>query len=281
MQKKIASKRIEESSKYSFYTPEKVIHSLIVANVIARFPQEKAEEYAGIDNLGSVTLLISEVGRYWCIYTLKGGSPSGVLVYSAKTGLQVTDSDTLTNISKLDSTLSKYDLFVGEVKETIANKVSLTKPQKLPAVVEVQIGDSWDDYRPARPKDFVGRDELQKNILSFLGSIRDKESSTRIFAITGNSGLGKSSLIAKLRDRAKNKHYKNKYFVFAVDIRGAKSPNYINAALLKALKEAQSYDVGDKIELKLSDPDAPLSSDSIQAYLESVERQEKSDLSCL
>ncbi|HCE2702334.1 restriction endonuclease [Vibrio alginolyticus] len=272
---KIASKRIEESSKYSFYTPEKVIHSLIVANVIARFPQEKAEEYAGIDNLGSVTLLISEVGRYWCIYTLKGGSPSGVLVYSAKTGLQVTDNDTLTNISKLDSTLSKYDLFVGEVKETITNKMSLTKPQKLPAVVEVQIGDSWDDYRPARPKDFVGRDELQKNILSFLGSIRDKESSTRIFAITGNSGLGKSSLIAKLRDRAKNKHYKNKYFVFAVDIRGAKSPNYINAALLKALKEAQSYDVGDKIELKLSDPDAPLSSDSIQAYLESVERQEK------
>lgn len=270
---KIARKPIEESSKYSFYTPEKVISSLIAASVIVRFPQEKAEEYAGIDNLGSVTLLISEVGRYWCIYTLKGGSPSGVLVYSAKTGLQITDNDTLTNISKLDSTLSKYDLFVGEVKET--NKIRLTKPQKLPPVVEVQIGDSWDDYRPARPKDFVGRDELQKNILSFLGSIRDKESSTRIFAITGNSGLGKSSLIAKLRDRAKNKHYKNKYFVFAVDIRGAKSPSYINAALLKTLKEAQNFGVGDQIELKLSDPDAPLSSDSIQAYLESVERQEK------
>ncbi|WP_286300762.1 restriction endonuclease [Vibrio apostichopi] len=270
---KIKSKPIAESSKYSFYTPDRVVDSLISAGVIVRFPTEKAEAFAGVDNLGSTTLLISELGRFWCVYTLKGGSPSGVLVYSAKTGLHITDTDTLTNISKLDSTLAKYDLFVGEVKAL--NKISLTKPQKLPSVVEVQIGDSWDDYRPARPKDFVGRDELQKNILSFLGSIRDKESSTRIFAITGNSGLGKSSLIAKLRDRAKNKHYKNKYYVFAVDIRGAKSPNYINAALLKALKEAQNFGVGDKIELKLSDPDAPLSSDSIQTYLESVEKQDK------
>lgn len=272
---KIASKPIEQSSKFSFYTPEMVLTSLIAAGVIVRFPKEKAEKFIGIDNLGITTLLISELGRFWCIYTLKGGEPYGVLVYSAKTGLQITDNDTLTNISNLDSTLSKYDLFVGEAKEVITNNITLTEPKKLPSVVEVQIGDSWDDYRPARPKDFVGRDELQKNILSFLGSIRDKESSTRIFAITGNSGLGKSSLIAKMRDRAQNKHYKNKYFVFAVDIRGAKTPNYINAALLKALTEAQRFGVGEQIDLKLSDPDAALSSDSIQEYLKSVEKQDK------
>jgi hypothetical protein len=274
---KIEKKPIEVASKYSFYTPVKVIESLVSAGVIVNFPKLEAERFIGKDHLGSCTLSISQYGRFWAAYTLKGGSPDGVLIYSAKTGIQITDKEILGNLTKLNSTLSKYDLLVGASKDdsSISPPLKTTFIDKLPKVVEVQIGDSWDDYRPARPKDFVGRDDLQKNILSFLGDINTNETSSRIFAITGNSGLGKSSLIAKLRDRSRNIHYKKKYFVFAVDIRGARSPTYINASLLQALTAAQNAGFGDKIDLKLSDPDNPLSGDSIQEYFNSVSKQGK------
>jgi len=79
-------------------------------------------------------------------------------------------------------------------------------------------------------------------------------------------------LIAKLRDRSRNKHYRKKYFVYAVDIRGARSPAYILSALITCLREAQSNGFGDSIDLNLTDPSSPLSSPSIQKYLDSLEK---------
>ena len=45
----------------------------------------------------------------------------------------------------------------------------------------------------------------RKVLLDFLEGIRMGESNTRVFAVTGDSGMGKSSLIAKIRSRI-NKH---------------------------------------------------------------------------
>jgi hypothetical protein len=266
------SKPKDKSSRLSFYTPELIINSLERASIIVAPPIGLANKFAGSpDALGDWTLLVSEFGNYWCVYTLKGGAPFGVLAYSAITGEQIKDKETINNLSLLDSTLADYDLEVG-LRSEQSTSISLSK--KLPPIVEVQIGESWDDYRPARPKDFVGRDTTQKDILSFIRSAKSN-SGTRIFAITGNSGLGKSSLIAKLRDRAGNKHYRKKYFIYAVDIRGAREPSYIPASLIEALREAQKKGFGDKRDLSLSDPSAPLNSESISAYLESVRQKEQ------
>jgi Cdc6-like AAA superfamily ATPase len=80
-------------------------------------------------------------------------------------------------------------------------------------VVEVQRGEDWNDYRPARPQDFVGRTKDIQEIFDFFKKIRTNEINTRIFAITGNSGLGKSSLIITLSEKAKNRHQKQKLFL--------------------------------------------------------------------
>jgi len=269
-----AKKPREKSSQFSFYTPERVIESLISSGVIIDKPHKSALDFILSDDLlGSWTLLISKYGRFWSVYTLKGGVPDGVLLFGAKSGNLISDAATLENIAKLDATICDYDLFVArkDVQVTLAPE----KPISITNVVEVQIGDSWDDYRPARPKDFVGRDEMQKEILGFLSNVKDNSTSTRIFAITGNSGLGKSSLIAKIRDRSKNKHYHRKYFVYAVDIRGAKAPSYITSSFLQALKEAQIHGFGKKIELNLTDPTNYFSSESISEYLESVKEEGK------
>ncbi|ENC9557178.1 restriction endonuclease [Aeromonas hydrophila] len=270
----ISKKPKEKSSKFSFYTPERVIHSLTAAGVIKSPPIEKAIDFLGsVESLGSWTLLISKFGRFWTAYTLKGGLPEGVLLFNATTGNLVNDSATLENISKLESTISDYDLSVGKKDDEAL--IFKDRAEGVINVVEVQIGDSWDDYRPARPKDFVGRDDMQKEILGFLSNVKDEKTSTRIFAITGNSGLGKSSLIAKIRDRSKNKHYHKKYFVYAVDIRGAKSPSYITSAFLQALKLAQFNGFGKKIDLSLTDPTNHFSSESIAEYLESIKKEDK------
>ncbi len=266
------SKPKDKSERLSFYQPSAIIEALKSSSIIIDPPRIAAEQFVGNpEELGDWTLLLSEFGMYWCVYTLRGGAPYGVLVYSAASATHIRDNDTIQNLSTLDSTITDYDLRVGikEEKPAVSNI-----PKKMPPVVQVQIGESWDDYRPSRPKDFVGRDATQKDILNFLDSARE-HSGTRIFAITGNSGLGKSSLIAKLRDRSRNKHYKNKYFVYAVDIRGAREPSYIPASLVAAINEAKKKGFGEDIEISLTDPSSPLNSDSIQEYLESLSKKEQ------
>ena len=263
-------KPTEQASKLSFYTPFEVIASLKGASVICNPPIQPAEDkVGGSEFLGEWTLLVSTFGRFWAVYTLRGGAPHGVLLFNAENGRHINDQETLNNLAKLECSLAEYDLNVG-LEKSIELDVSKTK--KLPNVVEVQIGDSWEDYRPARPQDFVGRENTQKDIIGFLNNIKENKSNTRIFAITGNSGLGKSSLIAKVRERTGNKFYKKRFYTFAVDIRGAKTPSYISAALLTCLKEAQLKGFGDPIELLLTDPSSPLSSPAILKYLESLEQ---------
>jgi restriction endonuclease/conflict system STAND superfamily ATPase len=267
----------EEASKLSFYSPTNIIEALQRASVICAKPSGEAEkQIGGAEFLGEWILLLTSYGKYWAVYTLQGGVPNGVLLFNATNGRQIQDDETLNNISQLDTKLAEYNLKIGS-QESEDKKSSVTST--LPNVVEVQIGDSWDDYRPARPQDFVGRDEAQKEIISFLRNANEKKSDTRIFAITGNSGLGKSSLIAKVRDRTRNKFYKKRYFTFAVDIRGAKTPSYISSSLLKCFQQAQQSGFGDPIDLQLTDPSSPLTSPSITLYLDTVEK--KGQVICL
>ena len=248
-------------------TPKEIVASLQRSSVIGFPPSNAAIEFMGsLESIGEWTLLISPFGRFWSVYTLKGGVPHGVLFYHAKTEKLVSDKNTLDNIGTLDSILCDYDVTVG----SLGFESKLVPETSLPNVVEVQTGDSWNDYRPARPKDFIGRDELQKGILGFLEHARTTDDATRIFAITGNSGLGKSSLAAKVRDRTKNQHYKKKIFTMAIDMRGARSPAYISASVVKCLEHAQKAGFGKVVDIQLTNPSTPLSSPSVTSYLETV-----------
>jgi hypothetical protein len=267
------SKPAEKASQLSFYTPDLIVSALKRSSVICEPPIYKATDFTkSSDTVGEWTLLVSPFGIFWAAYTLLGGAPHGVIFFSAKSGERISDIDTLNNIGTLESVLCDYDVTVGM---DISYENKSTAESTPPNVVEVQTGDSWNDYRPARPQDFIGRDDTQKNILSFLENARTTKDSTRIFAITGNSGLGKSSLVAKVRDRTKNKHYKNKIFTFAIDMRGARSPAYISASLIKCLEQAQKAGFGDKIDIQLTNPSTPLSSSSVSEYLESVRKEGK------
>lgn len=60
-------------------------------------------------------------------------------------------------------------------------------------------------------------------------------------------------------------------FLYAIDVRAAKSPDYIYSALLKTLKEAQKKGFGNsKIDLQITNVNHPLESESIAEYLNSL-----------
>lgn len=78
------SKPKEKSERLSFYSPEIIIEALKNSSIICNPPFIAAtDRVENSEDLGDWTLLLSEYGMYWCVYTLKGGAPYGVLVYSS------------------------------------------------------------------------------------------------------------------------------------------------------------------------------------------------------
>ena len=196
-----------ESQKLSIYTPERVIEALIAAGKIKRLPYDLAVKTIGDeDRIGDPILLVTQSGIFWTLTCLEGGVPVGVLVYSAKTGNLIEEQEWLRNLAQTDTSQSELDF------EYVLNLSKSRTESSLNQVIEVKHGETWADYRPARPQDFVGRSEVQEQVIRFLEDVRNEKSSTRVFAIKGDSGMGKSSLIAKLRDRVRNQHYRRKFF---------------------------------------------------------------------
>ena len=271
MQHEWNEKPREEAAKLSFYTPSLVISALQESGVITNPPQDKLLTIIKSENLFGVwTLLITKYGNFWAATVLNGGIPAGVILFYSKNGELVNKDDVLLkNISSTDTTLNSLDFLAIHSFSDKAEKLSHHETNN---VVQVQHGDAWSDYRPARPQDFVGRDKDHKKVFSLFTDIRKKRTSTRVFAITGDSGMGKSSLINKIRDKAHNKRNKNKVFVFAVDIRAAITSDYIYASLLTCLKQSQEKGFGDsRIELRITDFANPLSSQGIKEYIQSLE----------
>lgn len=267
-------KPAEKATMLSFYEPKDVINALVSANVIKKPPQDKATDYCKSQNLlGGWVLLITPYGNLWAVTILVGGIPNKVIFYHASNNEPVIESKLIANLLGTDTSLATL-----EFEAQTANTVKPISPvaEDVGEVAQVQTGLEWSDYRPARPQDFVGRAKDITFVFDFFKQALTQSTNTRIFALTGDSGMGKSSLIAKLADKSKNVQNKNKYFIFPVDVRAATSPSYIYSALLKCLSAAQLQGYGDPdIELVISDVSNPLNSSTLKKYLASVATQKK------
>ncbi len=269
-------KRDVESQKLSIYTPERVIGALISAGKVKHPPRDSAFKIIGSeDRVGDPMLLITKYGIFWTIACLEGGVPVGVLVCYAKTGNIVKEQALLRNLSQTDTSQNELDF------EYLLNLSESRAESSLHQAIEVEHGETWADYRPARPQDFVGRKEVQGQIIRFLENVRDEKSNTRVFAIKGDSGIGKSSLIAKLRARVQNQHYRKKFFMYAVDVRAATGANYILWALLACLQEAAAvgFGTGNPGDLRITNSADPFESPSVQKFL--TQLQQKRQVICL
>jgi hypothetical protein len=255
--------------RLSIYTPDRIVDALTSAKIICEYPELKAHDLKERSDLsfGEWSLVISPWGKYWACPILITGIAKSAALFSANTGNQVCDIEVLEKVWSTNFSLRSLQ-FV----DAIGSEKSERSQQKT-AVVEVEYGEKWFDYRPARPEHFVGRRKAQNDLLQFFSDVKKNRSESRVFAIKGDSGIGKSSLIAKVRDVARRSQKPNKLFLYAVDMRAANDASYVSSALVAGLRSASESGFGANNQLQVTNYTDPLASESIASFLRDCGRK--------
>ncbi|GGE76097.1 restriction endonuclease [Priestia taiwanensis] len=266
----------EERRKLNIYTSDKLVELLINSGKICNpltLPRDEKYTYAEEN-----TLLVSEYGRFWAIKVLhvSAGVPFGVVLYDAENAKLITDKDVLNSLSKLQTSFDDLEFITSDLNKE-NNIITDEIIEELSNIATVTGGDQWADYRPSRPKDFVGREDLLREIFKYLNSVAENETSTRLLAIKAPSGWGKSSALLKLVSNAEGRRYKTKYFVHAVDVRAATSRRYGELSLLSCVNSAieKGFINKPKKELIINSVNNPLASEGMNELLQSLKRESK------
>jgi Restriction endonuclease len=272
-------KPIAEREKIRVWGPQQLIELLSSTGSIV--PAASLVISSDFHILDSRTLCITDVGEFWAVTAV--GKTSGVadtvLAFDARTGKPVTNEALLQELGARDSNLKGYQWVAGGIDTVpVGSAAEIALKQELDSIAPVPVADDWSDYRPARPEDFVGRDDLQREIVKFFEDVRGGNSSTRLLAIKAPSGWGKSSFLVKLRSVCATARSRDKYFVYAVDCRTASSPRYPDLALKRAFEEAISAEfVSPPMQQQVVIPSAgqPFSDASVVGLLEQLRERKK------
>jgi len=224
-------KEMKGKEKYKnlyFWKPDKIFELLESAKIITPLDLSKIKH-----TITKTILSYTYFGTFYILLLMENTIPTQFCVYNAKKASLIQDND---KIEKLKNAIPEIrDLnflpIPSAVKETTEEEFSET-------VGEVQESENWYDYLPASTKHFIGRNDVRTNLFDFLNQVISKKTSRRVFYIDGKSGWGKSSLITDLRGRSRNKRYRKRYFVFAVDARSVSSSNFVALAFNKLIENA-------------------------------------------
>ncbi|OXJ10208.1 MULTISPECIES: restriction endonuclease [Burkholderia] len=230
----------EERRRLQVYTSEQMAQLLIQSG---RCVDPRAinlpQEYRYSEE---VTLLISNVGRFWAIPIVhaSAGIPQKVAYFHAEDGALVTDGKVLDSLAKVNSTFESLEVIRELTSKRLSKLVSSVDVIKdeFDNIVPVPMAVDWSDYRPARPVDFVGREMAQNDAMNFFDSVRRGTASSRLIAIKSPSGWGKSSFLNKLRERCRDKNKGSRFYLYPVDCRTAVSGRYAELALKKCFDSA-------------------------------------------
>lgn len=218
-----------------FWNAEKVIELLVASGSIADFYLNEKTL-----NVSKVILLYSYKGTYWVPILSSGTVPTHFSVLHGSDLSVIEDDDLVQEIQNYIDEIQSLEVYKlspssSEKKEVTSSNLEIPEME---TVTEIQSSDSWDDYKPASLKYFVGRKEQKDKIFGFLSDVKNSGIEKRVFYIDGKSGWGKSSLMSDLRERCRNQHYRNKYFSSVIDSRSANSNNFLPLAYELLIKKA-------------------------------------------
>lgn len=266
-----SKKEIDERRKLRIYEPQELVERLISARLVVDpiSLDAASEEFRATDQ---AYLLVTERGRFWAVpmADLATGVTSACKLFHADSGNVA--GDAMNWIRTTDTSLAELDW--TNTKPT-AERSKLIEDE-LQSIVTVPMADAWSDLRPARPMDFVGREECINNVFGFFDSIRDAKTTTRLLALKAPSGWGKSSTVLKIVDKSRKPKNRKKIFVFAVDSRAATTKRFPELALTAAIKGAIDDGFVDAADdLVFGGSGNFFSSDSIKRFLNTLTNEGK------
>ena len=248
----MGKKPSEERKKLTIYTADRIVELLITNRVVVDAKSLICKLPENFVYNDKSTLFITNIGKYWLfVGSFNSGTiANSVIAFEATSGERVCDEESLKRLKEVKSIYSEYDWRL-EKGQNIKRKDNV----EFQDIVTVMSGDTWSDYRPSRPIDYVGRKCLIASVFSFFDDVLCRQTNTRLFALKSPSGWGKSSTILKLIDEAKKRGKSNKYFIFAVDVRTALSNRYAELAFKNCLECAikESFIPFEKEELSIGD----------------------------
>src|SRR5208283_3541943 len=260
----------ENRIKFAFVGPEK-LGEMYFEITNKKSILEKFESIPELsDKIGNTKLIISPEQVFWVCEYILDGFPNKLLIFSFNENEKIR----IENIRKL---LNDNKMLLGlECEDGTPFLTGKNIPGQKPIFTHMQEtistipqADQFDDYRPCRPMDFIGRRGLQKEIWDFLIEVKGNNTNTRLISLVGQSGFGKSSLILKLSDRFKNPHWKSRFFLYHIDTRSAVTPLFVVEAIRKGFEEAKKQNfIEISEEISIDNFDDPLESKSIKKALE-------------
>jgi hypothetical protein len=255
------------ASRFSWFSPSTICEILVDQRVVSA-PTTLVSQIQSFEP-GDATLVV-QPGRWsWLIEILDHGLPAYVTVFDAKSGhpLRPDIADEVIRLSPRLASLEYYEVSTPPHAQVWSDPTRASVARVIP-------GDTWDDLRPSRPEDFVGRDDLLEDISEFFDQVRHGSSSTRTFAIQGPSGWGKSSLVLKLADLARQGRI-SRCSITAVDSRSAGTTAFVSAAVLQAFNDGLSSGIIDiEEDLTVDSLQYPLDSSFVARATESLSRSE-------
>lgn len=268
-----------KASKIRVYDPEELIKLLVDTKEVV--PPDRLAIPVSVKALPTRVLLISDIGEYWVVPVLgeRSGLADTVLVFNVADGQPVTNDALVQQLAERDSNLKDLAWVAGEDKlVAISALKDAALKVELDNIAAVPVADDWSDYRPSRPSDFVGRDDLLASIIDFLESVAKRETETRLLAIKAPSGWGKSSFIVKLRAISSSPRHSEKIYLYGVDCRTASSSRYPELALKKCFESAVAdgfVDASDVGVCRISSAGQPFSDESMQGILSQLRERGK------
>jgi hypothetical protein len=273
----LRSKSSSKREMLRVWEPTQLIDLLVSTSQIVS-PDKLA--LPSIHILGSYTLCITDLGEFWAVSAVgpRSGVADTVLAFNAKDGSPVVNPKLLQELNSRDSNLKTLQWIAGnEGFATLGAVVDNSLFIELDSIAPVPVADDWSDYRPARPSDFVGRDELLDDIINYFEDVRLAHSSTRLLAIKAPSGWGKSSFLVKLRSVCQQRKNIEKIFLYAVDCRTASSPRYPELAMKRCFDEAvkAGFIVCPNTPIRIHSAGQPFTDETIQAALAELKNKNK------
>jgi hypothetical protein len=274
----LKSRRGQENLTFAFVGPEDL--GQMYVDVLGIPPIDMKLEKADLskESIGNITLIVSPSLNFWAIEHVADGIPNKLLLMP----LEERRSLDPNSIRRL---LDENELWLGlecesafEFIKDPTGSVQNKKPKgdDVENISQIPVADGFNDYRPCRPMDFIGRKTLKKQIRDFLEDVRESNTKTRIISLVGQSGFGKSSLILSLSHECRKSRWKKRFYLYHIDARSARTPLFIAEAIRRGFEAAKKdgfIEIDDSISI--DSIDSVLSSTSIKKSLRYLKDNEK------